>query len=242
MAAKKAARRSTRRARSTSARPATAARRSGPLGRAKKPKGASKQARKRTPKRPAVKAAAKRTARPKAARRLAPKRTAKPAGPTKAARSKRAIQKTTPAAKRSSSGARATTATRLAAKAALERARRQLPAAERESDQTDARLLSSAKAGGDELQQLLRQHTGASPALTAGDLDANWADAYAVGDEAPGGDNPTPDQDRVDDIGKALGVNYLADEELQSTDKILERDRHRFELDPASADDWPHDN
>ena len=52
------------------------------------------------------------------------------------------------------------------------------------------------------------QHTETSPALTAGDVDAKWEDAYAVGDEAPGGDNPTPDQDRVDDIGKALGVEY----------------------------------
>ena len=62
---------------------------------------------------------------------------------------------------------------------------------------------------------------------------------YAVGDESPGGDNPTPDQDRVDDIGKALGVQYNDDEELKAADKITERDRHRWELDPASAEDYP---
>ena len=38
----------------------------------------------------------------------------------------------------------------------------------------------------------------------------------SAGDEAPGGDNPTPDQDIVDDIGKALGVEYQDNEELQS--------------------------
>ncbi len=37
---------------------------------------------------------------------------------------------------------------------------------------------------------------------------------------APGGDNPTPDQDRVDDIGKALGVQYDDNEELKASDKI----------------------
>ena len=52
--------------------------------------------------------------------------------------------------------------------------------------------------------------------LTGGDVDADWEDAYAVGDEAPGGDNPTPDQDRVDDIGKALGVEYQDNEELKA--------------------------
>ena len=52
------------------------------------------------------------------------------------------------------------------------------------------------------------QHNETSPELTGGDVDASWEDAYAVGDEAPGGDNPTPDQDRVDDIGKALGLPH----------------------------------
>ena len=82
------------------------------------------------------------------------------------------------------------------------------------------------------------EHTETSPVLTGGDVDANWEDAYSVGDEAPGGDNPTPDQDRVDDIGKALGVEYQDNEELKGADKIIERDRHRWELDPASSDDY----
>ena len=87
----------------------------------------------------------------------------------------------------------------------------------------------------------LQRHTETSPALTANDPDARWEDAYAVGDEAPGGDNPTPDQDRVDDIGKALGIQYRVDEELKGGDEVAARDRHRWELDPASSDDWPHE-
>jgi hypothetical protein len=82
------------------------------------------------------------------------------------------------------------------------------------------------------------EHNETSPVLTGGDVDADWKSAYDVGDEAPGGDNPTPDQDRVDDIGKALGVEYQDNEELKAADKIAERDRHRWELDPASAEDY----
>ncbi len=122
----------------------------------------------------------------------------------------------------------------------LQRARRVLPEAETwafagESD--DARLLSSARSGHDELRAELKQHTEASPELTAGDVDAKWQDAYALGDEAPGGDNMTPDQDRVDDIGKALGVEYADDEELMGGEEIAERDEHRWELDPESKKD-----
>ena len=49
---------------------------------------------------------------------------------------------------------------------------------------------------------------------------------------------PTPDQDIVDDIGKALGVEYQDNEELKAADKVVERDKHRWELDPASSEDY----
>lgn len=84
-----------------------------------------------------------------------------------------------------------------------------------------------------------RAHTETSPALTGGDVDADWEAAYSSGDEAPGGDNPTPDQEVVDEIGEALGVHYDDAEELKSSTKIEDRDRHRWELDPASAEDYP---
>jgi hypothetical protein len=84
------------------------------------------------------------------------------------------------------------------------------------------------------------RHTETSPALAGGDIDAKWEEAYALGDEAPGGDNMTPGQDRVDEIGKALGIHYDDNQELQGGDEVTERDKHRWELDPASSDDWPH--
>jgi Family of unknown function (DUF6335) len=101
-----------------------------------------------------------------------------------------------------------------------------------------ARAPSSARSGRQELRDQLERHTETSPAITAGDVDANWEGAYSSGDEAPGGDNPTPDQDVVDDIGRALGVEYEADEELKGADKLSERDKHRWELDPASSEDF----
>lgn len=100
------------------------------------------------------------------------------------------------------------------------------------------REASSARSGRKELAERLRRHTSTGPALTGGDLDADWESAETVGDEAPGGDNPTPDQDVVDEIGKALGVEYEDDEELQGGDEIGARDRNRWELDPASSDDF----
>jgi hypothetical protein len=136
--------------------------------------------------------------------------------------------------------ARKQAAVALPVPARLQRERKRLPEAELEAfdgEGADQRLLSSARAGHDELRTEMRLHTEASPELTAGDVDAKWQDAYAVGDEAPGGDNMTPDQDRVDDIGKAMGVVYDDDEELMGGEEINERDAHRWELDPASKED-----
>src|SRR5947207_2382871 len=100
------------------------------------------------------------------------------------------------------------------------------------------RKSSAAASGRAALKQQRREHTEAGPDLTAGDVDADWEDAYQDGDEAPGGDNPTPDQDVVEEIGRALGVEYDDAEELKGSDKITERDKHRWEYDPASAEDY----
>jgi len=100
------------------------------------------------------------------------------------------------------------------------------------------RSASAVRSGRRGMQQRFAEHTETSPAMTAGDVDADWESAYSVGDEAPGGDNPTPDQDIVDDIGKAVGVEYQDNEELKGEEKITRRDAHRWELDPASSEDW----
>jgi hypothetical protein len=97
---------------------------------------------------------------------------------------------------------------------------------------------SAARSGRAELEERYREHHETDPGLTGGDVDADWVSAYSVGDEAPGGDNPTPGQTVVEDVGRALGVEYGVEEELMTEEKIESRDRHRWELDPASAEDY----
>ena len=97
---------------------------------------------------------------------------------------------------------------------------------------------SAARTGRAELEQDRQVHGSMTRGITGGDVDVNLEQAYFSGDEAPGGDNPTPDQDIVDDIGKAIGVEYQDNEELRSSDKVADRDKHRWELDPASAEDY----
>jgi Family of unknown function (DUF6335) len=96
---------------------------------------------------------------------------------------------------------------------------------------------SAARTGRAEMAQNLRDHRGMTD-VAGGDVDVDIEDAYFTGEEAPGGDNQTPDQDLVDDIGRALGVEYEDNEPLKGSEKVIERDKHRWELDPASAEDY----
>ena len=101
---------------------------------------------------------------------------------------------------------------------------------------------SAARTGRAQMAERLREHTEASPEVSAGDVDADWVSGEFVGDETPAGDNPTPGMSVVEDIGKALGVEYHDSEELKGAAKIEERDRHRWELDPASSEDYEERN
>src|SRR5262245_12701885 len=76
-----------------------------------------------------------------------------------------------------------------------------------------------------------------SPELTAGDVDADWQEAEDAGAETPGGHVATPDQDNVDEIGRAVGMEFQDNQELRTPEEILsKRDRRRWELDKRSAD------
>jgi hypothetical protein len=67
-----------------------------------------------------------------------------------------------------------------------------------------------------------------------GVVDRRAEDADALGDESPTGDQPTPDLDAVEEIGRAEGVTYEDNEPLRPMEKVEKRDRNRWELDPAS--------
>lgn len=98
----------------------------------------------------------------------------------------------------------------------------------------DAQRLAS---GGEQLKKELLEHHSRTPKLSAGDLDADWARAD-VGEETVGGSVPTPDQDIVEQLGEAVGVTYEDNEPLNPDEKVKERDRKRWELDPASSEDY----
>jgi len=95
-----------------------------------------------------------------------------------------------------------------------------------------------ARSGAKEMQRSIEEQHGFNRELNAGDPDADVQDSNFVGEESPGGGNPTPDQDLVDEIGQAVGLEYQDNEPLHTTDKVEERDRHRWELDPASSEDY----
>jgi hypothetical protein len=99
---------------------------------------------------------------------------------------------------------------------------------------SEAQRLAS---GGDQLRRELREHHSRTPVLSGGDIDADWARAD-IGDETVGGSAPTPDQDIVDELGEAVGLTYEDNEPLHTAEKVEERDRKRWELDPASSEDY----
>ena len=81
-----------------------------------------------------------------------------------------------------------------------------------------------------------RRHDGfEDETLLVGDPDdSSLANEY-VGEETPGGSTPTPDQNDVDAIGRAYGLQEEDTGRLQSAGDVLaRRDRHRSELRPPN--------
>lgn len=82
----------------------------------------------------------------------------------------------------------------------------------------------------------LEAHHETGPRLTGGDLDADWRGAHMSGEEAVGGSVQTPDQDVVDELAQALGVEEGLDAPVRSVAEVLaERDRRRWEIEEEAA-------
>jgi hypothetical protein len=197
----------------------------------------------------------------KAGRKVRPRATGTATRQAKARQSSRKSARRRPAAKQAASRKAASprAAARRAAPAkpprqavsrpkpaALSRERRQLREDETvpgaPSSLNFATKASAAESGHQMYNQRAKEHTEGGQALTGGDVDSDWNDAYSSGEETPGGDMSTPDQDVVEEIGRALGVEYEDSEELKGADKIESRDRNRWEYDPASAEDYKDRN
>jgi hypothetical protein len=89
-----------------------------------------------------------------------------------------------------------------------------------------------------DLHERSHRDSACDPLLSGGDIDARWDQAEAAGEETACASTPTPDQNVVDDIGAALGIVYQPGEALKVGEKEQKRDRRRWELDPASAEDY----
>ncbi len=74
--------------------------------------------------------------------------------------------------------------------------------------------------------------------LYGGDIDAAQHQTDA-GEETVGGSSPTPDQNVVQELGDAVGITYDDTEPLRFGDKLADRDAQRWELNPASSEDYP---
>ncbi len=59
-----------------------------------------------------------------------------------------------------------------------------------------------------------------------------------MGDEAVGGTAPTPDQNVIDELGAAVGLEMNDKTFLRTNDILEERDDARWELDPMSVNDY----
>ncbi|MGA7615712.1 MAG: DUF6335 family protein [Thermoanaerobaculia bacterium] len=74
--------------------------------------------------------------------------------------------------------------------------------------------------------------------LTGGDPDADWGEAESSGEETVGSGSVSPELNDVEQIGVAAGVRYSEGEMLRPGEKEEDRDHRRWELDPASSEDY----
>ena len=69
-------------------------------------------------------------------------------------------------------------------------------------------------------------------------MDADWQRADSEGEEGVGGTVATPDQDVVDESGRALGVEQASDAEVRSSEELLrDRDGRRWQLEREAAEE-----
>jgi hypothetical protein len=82
------------------------------------------------------------------------------------------------------------------------------------------------------------EYGSGSSQISGGDGDAVSEPESATGEELVGGSAPTPDQDMVDELGAAAGIEMADGAILHTADMLENRDESRWELDPSSAEDY----
>lgn len=82
------------------------------------------------------------------------------------------------------------------------------------------------------------EYTSTNSQIVGGDGDVAAAEQEsATGEKLVGGSAPTPDQDMVDELGAAAGIEMPDGAILNTTNMLDRRDENRWELDPNSAED-----
>jgi hypothetical protein len=121
---------------------------------------------------------------------------------------------------------------------------RRKPGGDKATRRYNPNAINSENVSGDKLAEMGRmlverefeKYHSVRPELTAGDVGARWQEAEDSGAETPGGHVATPDQDNVDEIGRAVGIEFQDNQELSAPGEILSRrDRRRWEMDRRSA-------
>lgn len=113
-----------------------------------------------------------------------------------------------------------------------------LPQEITESYGTGVQQQPGLNVGGRSMQNSMNQYNAVSPELSGGDVDAAWSQAQGAAEEAVGGTAPTPDQDVVDELGKAVGIEMDDKSFLRTNEMLEQRDSDRWELDPKSSTDY----
>ncbi len=114
----------------------------------------------------------------------------------------------------------------------------ELPTEITESYGTGVKEQPGLNIGGRTMRERMSEYTDVSPELSGGDIDAAWSEADVAGEEAVGGTVATPDQDIVDELGAAVGLNMAEDEDVHTNEVLETRDSRRWELDPKSSEDY----
>ena len=87
------------------------------------------------------------------------------------------------------------------------------------------------------MEREFEQYYAVGPEVPAGNPDTDWQEAEDSGAETPGGHVASPDQDNVDEIGRAVGMEFQDNQELNAPGELVSRrDRRRWEMDRRSAD------
>lgn len=74
--------------------------------------------------------------------------------------------------------------------------------------------------------------------IAGGDLEADGYRASVSGEESVGGSASVPGQNDPEDMAIAVGITLPDGTPLNVKDMMEDRDEDRWELDPASAQDW----